>query len=345
MISVLGDRALAEALPCVEAASNGVVLEEGLTAVPYDGPFYTLEWVEGRDRSLGDEETNIDDSGSGIDEAWDDSWIDEEVYRNGSEPSIEYLDEWSGEDDIYYEDEWYSGDEYWDDSSYYEDEALIDDSWYDGDELHADETWSGEDYWDDSWDGDLEIPGDVYWDEAWSSEGTRDGEYEFAEAGGITWQDGDVWLGWDRSDVNVAPAPDDRGSSEGKIGGLTDLDDGMVYAMALAGGIAVPSTPAVPATPKIAETVPPLVVPTPETNAPADVAPVLPPDATTTEPTPPPDAAAPRVDESAEPPPSPILAQAEMDQSAPAAFAPPSPSDDHFALGESLELTADLRVG
>ena len=156
----------------------------------------------------------------------------------------------------------------------------------------------------------------------------------------------EVWLDWDRGEVLPAPTPgDETGTDWSWTQG--DFEDGMVYAMAVSGGIALADAPPAPVVPTITDTVDllPLPVPTSETDAVVDVAPALPPAATTTNPRPLPDVTAPQGDESVEVSSEPVLEQSESDEAVAPALAPPTVSDDHLADAESLELSEDLPVG
>src|SRR5262245_38888953 len=80
LTSVLVDGAVVEMVSCIETPSEGVVLEEGRTAIPYEESVSTLEWIEESD-----------------------GFISDELY---------YEDESYYEEDWYYEDEY--SEEYWD---------------------------------------------------------------------------------------------------------------------------------------------------------------------------------------------------------------------------------------
>jgi hypothetical protein len=336
LFSVLGDLAFAEMMPCEDVPADGIVLEEGLTAVPYDDSITTLEWVEGRDGS-------IDDA-----KFWDDSLVYETGYWDVSEASDEYAEDWYSEEDISYSDEvydedgWYYEDEYWDDSWYYEDGSYSEEDWYSEDEWYSED---GEyvESWDEAWSDEL------YWDETWDSGEAWDEEYVFVDGGGMTGEEyEDVWMSGDRSDIAV-PAPEGAlGDWSWTQGEWTNLENGMVYTMALAGGIAIPKDPAAPVMPnapandQAAETT---SAPAPMPEDDVAVAVAVPPSGTESDVDAPPEVAMPRADANEEPPAIAPTEPTELHESSVPALAPPSVSDDHLTDGESLELSVDLRVG
>jgi hypothetical protein len=247
------------------------------------------------------------------DESWDDSWYyEDELY---------YDDTWYYEEEVYADDSWYYEDEiyedeYWDEAWYYEDEVFYEEDWY-----YEEEVYYEEEYWDDSW----------YYEE------------EFLDSGGMTWEEyEEVWLDWDRSiDLVLTPA-DPAGDWIVTADAWTTLEDGMVYAMAVSGGIAIPEAPLAAEVTPIVNLLP-LPVATRETDSAPELAPALPPvaaDLAT-----PPDITAPQEAESTEA--TTVLAPepAESDEAALPVFAVLNNSDDHLIEGESLELSEDLPVG
>ena len=314
--SVLGDSVLIEQMPGQELPVEGVGREIGAMMAPLDpSTIRTAEWSAGRDGLVTEEEYW---AGYYEGEYWDDS----ETY-------VEYADEWYFEDDLYYEDE------NWDDSSYLEEEGYYDDSWYSEDETFYEEHWYYEEEdWDEAWYSD-----EAYFEEPWG------GDYAFVDGDGMTWEEYEaVWLNWDRSEGISAITPDkNAGEWNVTLGDWTDLDGGMVYAMAVSGGIAIPGVPATfEQTPVVDPS--PLPVPTTEEGVSPGMTLALPPvaaDLAT-----PPEVTAPQEAESTQAaavlPPEP----AGSDEAAqPPALAALGQSDDHLTGEESLELNEDLRVG
>jgi hypothetical protein len=319
LFSTFGDAVFAEPMPGEELPADGVLLEEGLALVPYlEGTIRTCEFVEGRDGFL-------------TEESWGDSWSCEEEYWDGSESYDEsadasyyedesyYEDLWYYEDEVYYEDDWYYEEEYWDESWYAEDEVYYEEDWYYEDPYY-------EENWDDSWYYQDEVYlEEEYWNDAWSTDEAYaneswDGEIEFVDSGWMTWDGPDPFLAW------------------------TDFDDGMVYAMAVAGGIAVSDEPAVPAITDVAEILP-LPLPTPETHVDAAVAPALPPVTTAIDSAVPHEVVVPPAEVNEELADPAAIEESESGAAATPGLPAPSSSDDHLTEEESLELSEDLPVG
>jgi hypothetical protein len=301
------DGAILEMVSCVETPANSIVVQEdGQVVFLYDGPIETAEWIE--------EQPPFED------ESWDDSWYyEDELY---------YDDTWYSEHEVYADDSWYYEDEIYEDW-YYEDEAYFEEDWYYEDEVYYEEDWYyEEDYWDDSW---------YYEDELGFEDVVLD-------SGGMTWEEyEEVWLDWDRSiDLVLLTPADAAGDWIGTADAWTTLNDGMVYAMAVSGGIAIPEAPLAAEDTPIVDLLP-LPVTTPETDSAAELALALPPAAADL--ATPPDITAPQDAESTET--ATVLAPepAETEETAPTLFAALVNSDDHLTEGESLELSEDLPVG
>ena len=235
---------------------------------------------------------------------WADTWYYEGEYWDDTETYVDYADEWYYEGDLNYQDE------YWNDSWYLEEEGYYDDAWYYEGEISYEEDWYyEEEYWDEAWSSD-----EAYFEEPWGGDNT------FADGERMTWEEyGTVWLGdW------------------------TDLDGGMVYAMAVSGGIAIPRAPAPLEQTPVVDPLPLPVLTAGEGVAP-EMTPALPPvaaDLAT-----PPAVTAPQEAESTQVaavlPPEP----AGTDEAAPTVLAAPDESNDHLTGEESLELNEELRVG
>ena len=311
------DAAFLEMVSCIETPANSIVVQEdGQVVFLYDGPIETAEWIE--------EQPPFED------ESWDDSWYyEDELYYDDTwyyEEEVYADDSWYYEDEIY--EDWYYEDEYWDDSWYSEDETYYEEDWYYEDEVYYEEDWYyEEDYWDDSW---------YYEDELGFEDVVLD-------SGGMTWEEyEEAWMDWDRSiDLVLTPA-DTAVDGIVTADAWTTLDDGMVYAMAVSGGIAIPVAPLAAEDTPIVDLLP-LPVMTPETDSAPELAPALPPVAT--ELATPPDVTSPQEAESTEAATVLVPEPAESDEAAPTVFAAPGNSDDHLIEGESLELSEDLPVG
>jgi hypothetical protein len=125
---------------------------------------------------------------------------------------------------------------------------------------------------------------------------------------------------------------------------LTDFDDGMVYAMALSGGTAIPDAPRPTTSTPIIDLLP-LPVSTLEAEAGIEVARALSPAATAINLATPDDVAVPPVEESGALPQAVPIGEDEAAGTADTALSASSDPDDHLTEEESLELSEDLPVG